>query len=102
MIIARWQIDAKFGHKEQVIDSLKYWNREIGSQLGWEDVRMSTGSVGARECTCVVETELKDLAELNRAWEKLGKIEAHKQWSKELEPYVVNGSHKWEIFRVIE
>lgn len=31
MIIARWHIDARFGHKQAVIDSLKTWSRDIRS-----------------------------------------------------------------------
>jgi hypothetical protein len=42
-----------------------------------------------------------DLAELESAWAKLGKIEAHKQWSKELETSVVSGTARWSIFRVV-
>ena len=34
-------------------------------------------------------------------WDKLATIDAHKQWSKNLEPYVVSGTSRWEIFRVI-
>ena len=34
MMVARWCIEARFGHKQTVIDSLKKWNREIGSQIG--------------------------------------------------------------------
>ena len=44
---------------------------------------------------------LQDLAELNAAWNKLGKIEAHKEWSKELEPHIVSGTPRWEILRVV-
>nr|WP_281033457.1 MULTISPECIES: hypothetical protein [unclassified Mesorhizobium] len=38
MFSARWQIDAKFGHKQTVLDLLKKWEREIGSQVGLADL----------------------------------------------------------------
>jgi len=103
MIVARWHIDAHFGHKETVIDSLKSWCETIGTQIGWTDdkVRISTGSVGALESTVELEVTLDDLGELNDSWSKLGKIQAHKQWSKDIEPHVVSGTPKWEIFRVV-
>ena len=49
MMIARWQIEARFGHKQTVIDSLKKWSAEIGVQIGWTEdkVRILTGSIGA-------------------------------------------------------
>jgi len=101
MIVARWSIEARFGHKQTVIDSMIKWQKEIGSTIGWTDVRLLTGSVGARESTVQSEVVLNDLAELNASWDKLANIEAHKQWSKGLEPYIVSGTPRWEIFRIL-
>lgn len=103
MMLARWNIDARFGQKQKVIDSLQAWNRDIGAQIGWtgDKVRIITGSVGVAESRVVSEVLVNDLAELNASWDKLSTIEAHKNWSKELEPYVVSGSMVWEIFRVL-
>ena len=103
MMIARWSIDARFGHKPVVIDMMRRWMKEIGSQVGWtqEKTRLLTGSIGAHESMVQSEVEIRDLAELNAAWEKLGTIEAHKQWGKDMEPHVVSGSPRWEILRLI-
>ena len=103
MLIARWQIDARFGHKQKVIDMLRDWTRDIAPQAGLkpEKGRILTGSVGALEATVEHNWEVADLAELERAWAKLANIEAHKQWGKELEPYVVSGSSKWNVYRVV-
>ena len=40
MMIARWRIDARFGHKQAVIDSLSPWHRDIGSEVGWTDDKL--------------------------------------------------------------
>ncbi len=103
MMIARWQIEARFGHKQTVIDSLKKWSAEIGVQIGWTEdkVRILTGSIGALESTVQTEVLVQDLAELDASWNKLGAIEAHKEWSKELEPHIVSGTPRWEILRVV-
>jgi len=42
-----------------------------------------------------------DLAELSASWDKLAKIEAHKLWSKDLEPHVVSGTQRWEVLRLL-
>jgi len=104
MMIARWSIEARFGHKQIVVEQMKRWMQEIGSQIGWTEANTTllTGSVGARESTIQTEIRIKDLAELSAAWDRLATIDSHKDWSKELEPYVVSGTPKWEIFRVIE
>lgn len=101
MILARWSIDARFGHKQAVIDSMIQWQKEIGSTIGWNEMRLLTGSIGARESTVQSEIRLKDLAELNAAWDKLATIEAHKRWSKDLEPFIVSGTPRWEVFRIL-
>lgn len=44
---------------------------------------------------------MEDLAELQRIWDKLATIPAHKEWSKALEPHVVSGTNRWEIYRVV-
>ncbi len=103
MMIARWSIDAKFGHKQAVVDSMKRWLRDIGPQAGVDAqrARLLTGSVGALEATVVSEHEIDDLAELDRVWGKLATLPAHQQWSKELEPNVVSGTSRWEIYRLL-
>lgn len=103
MMIARWSIVAKFGYKQNVIDLMQRWVRDIGPKAGFSagKGRLLTGSIGALESTIQLENEVKDLTELNQIWEKLGGIEAHKKWSKELEPHVVSGTNRWEVLRVL-
>jgi hypothetical protein len=103
MIVARWHVDARFGHKNEVIESLAWWADNIAPQIGWsrEKMRMVTGSVGARESRIEHEVVLNDLAELNAAWDRLATIERHRQWSRDMEPNVVSGSMYWEVFRVL-
>ena len=103
MMIARWHIDARFGHKQTVIESVQRWGREIGEQIGWgpDKVRITTGSIGALESSVEVEVTVRDLAELDAAWSKLATIEAHKQWSKAIEPDIVSATTHWQVFRLV-
>ena len=103
MMVARWSIDAKFGDKQSVIDAMQRWLREIGPQAGVDAsrTRLLTGSVGALESTIQTEHVVEDLAELQRLWDKLATIPAHKEWSKTLEPHVVSGTNRWEIYRLV-
>jgi hypothetical protein len=103
MLIARWQIDARFGHKQNVVDLLQSWLRDIGSNAGTGkmDVKVLTGSIGAREATVEANHSVESLGQLEHFFAEIGKNNAHKQWGKDLEPYVVSGSPRWEIFRVV-
>lgn len=103
MIVARWHIDAKFGHKQDVVDSLRQWHRDIGSQVGWgeDKVRLLTGSVGGHESTVIAEIAMDDLSALDDAWKRLATIEEHKTWSRDLEPHMVSGSTYWTVDKVL-
>ena len=103
MIIARWTINARFGHKQEALNLLKSWNKNIGSQVGWTDAntRIITGSVGALESTIESEVSLADMGALHDSFEKLGGIPDHQAWSKELEPHIVSGTSHWQVLRVV-
>ena len=103
MMVARWSIDAKFGYKQIVVESMKRWLKDIGPQAGIkaDSTRLLTGSVGALEATVQTEHVIEDLAELQRVWDKLATNAAHAAWSKELEPHVVSGTSRWEIYRLL-
>jgi hypothetical protein len=103
MLIARWQIDARFGHKQKVIDALARWTREIAPQAGLVATKgqVLSGSIGALEATVEHNWQVADLAELERAWAKLPAIDAHKKWSLDLEPDVVSGTARWTVWRVV-
>ncbi|WP_137929288.1 hypothetical protein [Mesorhizobium comanense] len=104
MFSARWQIDAKFGHKQTVLELMRKWEREIGSQVGIADLKFQimTGSIGAREATIETHHQVETLAQLEEFFAKIGKIDAHAKWGKELEPYVVSGTSLWAIYRIVE
>ncbi len=103
MFIARWQIDARFGQKTATIDLMRQWERDIGPQVGLDTMQFQllTGSIGAREATIETDHQVETLAELETFFARIGELEAHHAWGKAMEPLVVSGSSKWEIFRVL-
>ncbi len=104
MMVARWQIEARFGHKDEALASMKKWIKQIGSKIGWtpEKVRVLTGSVGALESTIETELYIENLDELDQAWAKLANLKTHKKWSKEFEKHTVSGTARWTIYKVVE
>ncbi|HML95736.1 MAG TPA: hypothetical protein PKC29_09935 [Thermodesulfobacteriota bacterium] len=103
MFIARWQVEARFGYKQPALDSMKKWMEEIGSQIGWkpDKVRTVTGSIGANESTIETEIKVKSLKDLEDSWARLAKLKDHKKWGKELEKYIVSGTARWTIYRIV-
>jgi hypothetical protein len=101
--IARWQVDARFGHKQSLIDKLAEWTRDIAPRAGFPAgrSRMLTGSIGALEATVEHEWEIQDLAELERAWAAMARMPEHATWGAELEQHVVSGTSRWTILRLL-
>ena len=77
---------------------------DIASQIGWtkDKLRIASGSIGALESTVEMDVLVQDLSELNASGNKLGSIPTHKEWSKQIEPYIVPGTPRWEVFRIVE
>ena len=103
MFVARWQIDARFGHKQTVIDLLRKWEREVGMKAGTDKMafKILTGSIGAREATVEANHGVESMAQLEQFFTAIGNNEAHRQWGRDLEPYVVSGSAFWNIYRAL-
>lgn len=102
MFVARWIVDARFGKKDECLGVMKKWQQEVGEKVGWKETRLTTGSVGALESRIEMEVKVESLADLEQAWGRFGDFSYHKQFGKELEPTIVSGSHKWEIFRILD
>ena len=102
MFVARWQIDARFGQKDNVIELMHEWDREIGPKVGMPGAaKYLTGSIGAREATVEMNVEVESLAELERVFDAMGELPAHAEWGSKMEPFIVSGTSRWEIFRVL-
>jgi hypothetical protein len=82
---------------------MRKWERDVGSKAGVDtlDFKIMTGSIGAREATVETHHTVESLAQLEDFFARIGKMEAHRQWGKDLEPHVVSGSSLWQIFRIV-
>lgn len=104
MFVARWSVDVKFGHKDQAMDIFRKWQKEVGEKVGWGNgaSRILTGSVGAPESRIENEMQVSSLGDLERAFAEMPKHAYHKKFSDELEPHIVSGTNRWEVFRVLD
>lgn len=100
--VARWSFVAKFGHKDAAVALCRKWYAEIGQHAGFGKQTARTGSIGASESQIEADCEFDTLADLEKAFQNIAKVPAHVQWGKDMEPHMVSGSNKWEIFRKID
>jgi hypothetical protein len=101
MFIARWHCNARFGKKQELIDRIRNWWETIGKEIGQTDYAVYTGSIGAPEALVTVDVRVESLGELDRQWDDLAKRRDHQDFGTAIEPFVVSGSTRWEILRVV-
>lgn len=103
MMIARWTVEARFGHKSQAIGLLQEWYEQIGSQtdIDLSTKRIVSGSVGVSEAVIETEFEIGGLGELQEFFNKIGSIKMHDEWGRKMGDVVVSGSAVWHVCRVI-
>ena len=104
MLIARWNIDVCFGQKSNFTSAMKKWSEEVGNKvvLSQDKLRVTSGSIGSNESRLECEYTVESLEQLEKMWEDISTMEAHQQFGKDLEPIIVSGSNRWEIFRVVD
>lgn len=103
MVIARWQFTAKFGYKDKAIALMKEWNEQIRSQTDADPSksRLTTGSVRVSEGVVESKMEIEGLAELQALFDKIATVEMHKEWGRSLGEVIVDGSTRWDVYRVV-
>jgi len=104
MFIARWIVDVRFGQKTKFKEVIKKWYEDVGDQVGLsrDTLRVTTGSIGAKESRFEFDHTVESLEKLQKMWDDMAKLKAHEQLGQDMEPLIVSGSNRWEIFRVVD
>ena len=103
MLVARWNIDVRFGHKEEFLRIFKKWQAEVADKIGWNGkVRMLNAAVGSQESRFEYEVTLESLSDLEKGWASFGQHPYHSQFGKDLEPLIVSGTNHWSVMRVVD
>ena len=99
-IIARFCFDVPFGKKSDLMRHMQKWE-PMSQELGFSKPQVLFGSIGAPESRVELNHTFPSLAALEAVWAKLNDPRMA-EYQKDLAPFVVPGSHRWEIFRVQE
>jgi hypothetical protein len=99
-IIARYSFDVPFGKKGDLIKVVKKWE-PMGQELGFPRPQLLIGSIGAPESRVEFNHTFPTLAALEAVWAKLNDPRMA-EYQKDMAPFVVPGSHRWEILRLQE
>jgi hypothetical protein len=97
-IIARFSFDVPFGKKTDLLKLHKKWEG-LERELGFPKAETLIGSIGAPESRVEINYRFDSVAALEAVWSKLNDPRMP-EYQKEMAPFVVPGSHRWEIFRI--
>ena len=97
-IITNFIWDVPFGQKGRALEIAKRYDPAY-REAGFPPSRFLVGSIGAPESRIIEQAEWESLAALEAAWAALDDPRMS-ECQRELAPYVVPGSHRWEIYRI--
>lgn len=103
MFIARWQFTVQSGQTDKCISLLQKWEIDVGQRIGWRpgSVRILRGFIGACDGEVEFESRFDSLSDLEGAWNDMARIPHHAEYMKLLEPLMVSGTNRWNIYRVV-
>jgi len=99
-IVARFSFDVPFGKKADLMKAMKKWD-PVSTELGFPRPVVLIGSIGAPESRVELNHTFPSLASLEAVWAKLNDPRMA-DYQKDMAPFVVPGSHRWEVLRVQE
>jgi hypothetical protein len=99
-IIARFSFDVPFGKKPDLFKLGKKFE-SLQKDAGFPRPEILVGSIGAPESRVEFNHRFENLAALEAVWAKLNDPRMA-EYQREMAPFVVPGSHRWEILRVQE
>ncbi len=99
-IIARFSFDVPFGKKADLFQVMKGWE-PMERDLGFPKPQILVGSIGAPESRVELNHRFDSLAALEAVWAKLNDPRMA-DFQRQMAPFVVPGSHRWEILRIQE
>ena len=99
-IIARFSFDVPFGKKADLLKLNKKW-QGFEKELGFPKAETLIGSIGAPESRVEINYRFDNIAALEAVWNKLNDPRMG-EYQKEMAPFIIPGSHRWEVLRVQE
>lgn len=100
--ICQWSLDIVYGKQKEAIDILKKWGEEKfrSSNFKLSENRQMNGYIGESPSHIIDEYIFDSLNDFERALADMTQPQ-FKQYSDALAPYIVPGSQKWTVFKMI-
>lgn len=101
--ICQWSLEIVFGKQKPAVEIMKKWAEEKfrSSNFKVSKSRMMNGYIGKSASLIIDEYEFDSLGDFEKALSDMSQPQ-FKQFSDALALYVVPGSQKWTIYKLID
>jgi hypothetical protein len=102
MYICQWNLEIVFGKQKQALDIMKEWGAEKfrSSQFRKSTNRVYTGYIGESPSLIIDEYAFENIEDFTTALTEMGQPQFRK-YSDAIAPFVVPGTQKWKVFRMV-
>lgn len=104
MYICQWHINVPFGKQQQALRIMQEWKSESDTSSSFQRAvssRILVGHIGVSASEIIHEVGFKSLSDWEAALSEMPQPKFQK-FSEALAPYVVPGSQRWTVMKVIE
>ena len=100
--VCQWSLEIIFGKQKEALDVLKAWGAEKlrSSNFKVSENRLMNGFIGKSPSLIIDEYIFESMDDFEKALSDMSKP-LFKQFSEALAPYVVPGTQKWTIYKLI-
>lgn len=102
MYICQWSLEIVFGKQKQALDIIKEWGAEKFRSSGFKKSKnkVYVGHIGVSPSLIIDEYEFENLEDFTMALSEMGKPQ-FKQYSDAIAPFIIPGTQKWNVFRMV-
>jgi hypothetical protein len=104
MLICQWHLDIVYGKQGDAVRVMRAWGAEKFASSEFKrakSARLLAGFVGDSASHLIDEYEFESLADFEAALAGMSAPQLRKH-SEALAPYIVPGSQRWAVYRVLE
>ena len=101
--VCQWSLEIIYGKQKQALDIMTAWGEEKfrSSNFRVSQNRVMNGYIGSSPSFIIDEYVFESLDDFEKALADMSQPQ-FRQFSEALAPYIVPGSQKWNIFKIIE
>ncbi len=104
MVVCQWHLDVPYGQQSQALAAIRAWGREKFASSEFRratSARLLVGFIGDSASHIIDEYVFESLADFEAALAGMSAPQ-FKPLSDALAPFVVAGSQRWQVYRILD